>query len=49
MSLLVRRFAPQATAFADCDLPCGVYDPATADALLAKIEVISKIWETGQG
>jgi hypothetical protein len=50
MSLLVRRFVPQATAFAHRDLQCGVYDPATADALLAKIEDISRIfWETKQG
>jgi nickel superoxide dismutase len=96
MSLLACGFAPRATAFAHCDLPCGVYDPAqarieaesvkaicekyqqnsdaefraraidiklacaagtkgstdpaTADALLAKIEDISKIfWETKQG
>jgi nickel superoxide dismutase len=27
---LPRAFAPTATAFAHCDLPCGVYDPAQA-------------------
>ena len=30
MSFLARAFAPKATAFAHCDLPCGVYDPAQA-------------------
>ena len=30
MSLLARVFAPKATAYAHCDLPCGVYDPAQA-------------------
>ena len=30
MSLLARALTPKATAFAHCDLPCGVYDPAQA-------------------
>jgi nickel superoxide dismutase len=30
MKLLHRIFAPQVTASAHCDLPCGVYDPAQA-------------------
>ena len=30
MRLLPRALAPKATAFAHCDLPCGVYDPAQA-------------------
>ncbi len=30
MRLLPRALAPTATAFAHCDLPCGVYDPAQA-------------------
>ena len=28
--LLSRLLAPRATAYAHCDLPCGVYDPAQA-------------------
>ncbi|HYK29788.1 MAG TPA: superoxide dismutase [Ni], partial [Streptosporangiaceae bacterium] len=28
--MLARALAPKATAFAHCDLPCGVYNPAQA-------------------
>ena len=30
MRLLPRLLEPRATAYAHCDLPCGVYDPAQA-------------------
>jgi nickel superoxide dismutase len=30
MKLLTRLFEPKAVAYAHCDLPCGVYDPAQA-------------------
>src|SRR5665811_2096249 len=30
MRLLARALAPKVTAFAHCDLPCGIYDPAQA-------------------
>ena len=30
MRLLARALRPKATAFAHCDLPCGVYNPAQA-------------------
>ena len=30
MRLLARLLEPKATAYAHCDLPCGVYDPAQA-------------------
>ena len=30
MTLLARLLAPKTTAYAHCDLPCGVYDPAQA-------------------
>jgi nickel superoxide dismutase len=30
MRLLARLLEPRATAYAHCDLPCGVYDPAQA-------------------
>jgi nickel superoxide dismutase len=30
MRLLARLLEPTATAYAHCDLPCGVYDPAQA-------------------
>ena len=29
-ALLVEKFVPQVSAYAHCDLPCGVYDPAQA-------------------
>ncbi len=29
-ALLVEKFIPQISAYAHCDLPCGVYDPAQA-------------------
>jgi nickel superoxide dismutase len=29
-ALLVEKFIPQVSAYAHCDLPCGVYDPAQA-------------------
>ncbi len=29
-NMLTRFFAPAQTAYAHCDLPCGVYDPAQA-------------------
>jgi nickel superoxide dismutase len=29
-ALLVEKFVPQIAAYAHCDLPCGVYDPAQA-------------------
>ena len=29
-ALLVEKFVPQISAYAHCDLPCGVYDPAQA-------------------
>ena len=36
-------------ATAHCDLPCGVYDPATGQHLLDLIAEIDKIfWETKQ-
>ena len=30
MKLLARLLEPKSVAFAHCDLPCGVYDPAQA-------------------
>ena len=30
MRLLTRLLEPKATAYAHCDLPCGIYDPAQA-------------------
>jgi nickel superoxide dismutase len=30
MRLLARLLEPKATAYAHCDLPCGIYDPAQA-------------------
>ena len=41
-ALLVEKFVPQISAYAHCDLPCGVYDPAQArleaDSVKASME-----------
>lgn len=36
MSLLTQWLAPKRVAYAHCDLPCGVYDPA-----LARVEAVA--------
>ena len=46
MRLLARVFAPKATAFAHCDLPCGVYNPAQARI---EAESVKAICEKYQG
>jgi nickel superoxide dismutase len=45
MRLLVRGFAPKATAFAHCDLPCGVYDPAQARIEAESVKAISEKYQ----
>ena len=40
MSFLARAVAPKATAFAHCDLPCGVYDPAQARIEAESVKMI---------
>src|SRR6266705_2526659 len=46
MRLLARALAPKTTAFAHCDLPCGVYDPAQARI---EAESVKAICEKYQG
>ena len=41
MSLL----APKATAFAHCDLPCGVYDPAQARIEAESVKAICEKYQ----
>ena len=45
MRLLARGFAPKATAFAHCDLPCGVYDPAQARIEAESVKAISEKYQ----
>jgi nickel superoxide dismutase len=42
MSLLARLLQPRATAYAHCDLPCGVYDPAQARIEAESIKAIDE-------
>ena len=45
MRLLARGFAPKATAFAHCDLPCGVYDPAQARIEAESVKAICEKYQ----
>jgi nickel superoxide dismutase len=45
MRLLARAFAPKATAFAHCDLPCGVYDPAQARIEAESVKAICEKYQ----
>jgi nickel superoxide dismutase len=45
MSFLARAFAPKATAFAHCDLPCGVYDPAQARIEAESVKAICEKYQ----
>jgi nickel superoxide dismutase len=45
MSLLARALAPKATAFAHCDLPCGVYDPAQARIEAESVKAICEKYQ----
>jgi nickel superoxide dismutase len=42
MRLLARLLQPRATAYAHCDLPCGVYDPAQARIEAESVKAISE-------
>ena len=42
---LPRAFAPTATAFAHCDLPCGVYDPAQARIEAESVKAIDEKYQ----
>ena len=45
MSLLARLLAPKTTAFAHCDLPCGVYDPAQARIEAESVKAICEKYQ----
>jgi len=45
MSFLARVVAPKATAFAHCDLPCGVYDPAQARIEAESVKAICEKYQ----
>src|SRR5258706_14110117 len=42
MRLLARLLEPQAIAYAHCDLPCGVYDPAQARIEAESVKAIDE-------
>ena len=42
MRLLARLLEPKATAYAHCDLPCGVYDPAQARIEAQSVKAIQE-------
>src|ERR1700690_1499700 len=42
MRLLARLLEPQAVAYAHCDLPCGVYDPAQARIEAESVKAIDE-------
>ena len=45
MRLLSRVLAPKATAYAHCDLPCGVYDPAQARIEAESVKAICEKYQ----
>ena len=45
MRFLARALAPKATAFAHCDLPCGVYDPAQARIEAESVKAICEKYQ----
>ncbi len=45
MRLLARLLEPKATAYAHCDLPCGVYDPAQARIEAESVKAISQKYQ----
>jgi nickel superoxide dismutase len=45
MRLLARALAPKVTAFAHCDLPCGVYDPAQARIEAESVKAICEKYQ----
>jgi nickel superoxide dismutase len=45
MSLLARLLEPKATAYAHCDLPCGVYDPAQARIEAESVKAICQKYQ----
>ena len=45
MRLLARLLSPQATVYAHCDLPCGVYDPAQARIEAESVRAIAEKYQ----
>jgi nickel superoxide dismutase len=45
MSLLARLLEPKATAYAHCDLPCGIYDPAQARIEAESVKAICQKYQ----
>src|SRR5438874_7537702 len=45
MRLLARLLEPKATAYAHCDLPCGVYDPAQARIEAESVKAICEKYQ----
>jgi nickel superoxide dismutase len=45
MRLLARLLEPKVTAYAHCDLPCGVYDPAQARIEAESVKAIDQKYQ----
>ena len=45
MRLLTRLFEPKTVAYAHCDLPCGVYDPAQARIEAESVKAIEEKYQ----
>jgi nickel superoxide dismutase len=45
MRLLARLFEPRAVAYAHCDLPCGIYDPAQARIEAESVKAIDEKYQ----
>ena len=45
MRLLTRLLEPKATAYAHCDLPCGIYDPAQARIEAESVKAIEEKYQ----
>ena len=46
--LLARLLEPKATAYAHCDLPCGVYDPAQARIEAESVKAIIEKYQSNE-
>jgi nickel superoxide dismutase len=46
--LLARLLEPKATAYAHCDLPCGVYDPAQARIEAESVKAIAEKYQANE-
>ena len=44
----MRIFAPKLTAYAHCDLPCGVYDPAQARIEAESVKAIQEKYQANE-